>query len=45
MTIEPKIDFRIQGISRAEVEQDEEKSRKHHIGRLVSANMNHKKTP
>ena len=38
-----EIDFRIQGISRAEVEQDEEKSRKHYLGRLVSAIMNHKK--
>ena len=41
MTIEPKTDFRIQGISRAEVEQDEGKSRKPDIGRLVSAIMNH----
>ena len=35
MTMEPKINFRIQGKSRAEVEQDDEKSRKQHIARLV----------
>ena len=40
-TLEPKIDFRIQGIPHEEVEQDEEKSQKQHIGRLVSAIMNH----
>ena len=41
MTIEPKIDFRIQGTSRAEVEHEEEKSRKEFIGRHVHEIMHH----
>ena len=40
MTIEPQKDFRIQGRSHAEVEREEEESRKQYIGRLVSAIMN-----
>ena len=43
MKIEPKIDFRIQGLSCAEVEQDEEKSRKQFIERLGSATTKQKK--
>ena len=39
----PKIDFGIQGLPHEEVEQDEEKSRRHYIGRLVSAIINHEK--
>ena len=39
----PKIDFGIQGLPHEEVEQDEEKSRRHYVGRLVSAIMNHEK--
>ena len=35
MTIGPKIDFWIQGISHAEVEQDDEKIRKQDIARLL----------
>ena len=42
MTKAPEIHFRIQGIPYEEVEQDEEKCRKQHIGRLVSAIVNQK---
>ena len=41
MAIEPKIDFRIQGILRAEAEQEEEMCRKQLIGRLVHDIMHH----
>ena len=41
MTTEPKIELRIHGVPHQEVEQDEEKSRTQHIGRFVSAIMNH----
>ena len=41
MTTEPKIYFRIQCIPHVEIEQDEEKSWKQFIGRLVSAIMDH----
>ena len=41
VAIEPKMEFRIQGILHAEVEQEEEKSQKRCIGRRVSAIMNH----
>ena len=41
MTIAPKIDFSFRGVPREGLEHDEGKSRKQHIGRLVSALMNH----
>ena len=41
VTITPKVGLRFQGISRAEIEQDEEKSRKHCIGSFVQEMMLH----
>ena len=43
VTMEPKMDFRISGKLRAEVQREEEKSRKQLIGRLVHAIMHHPK--